>query len=149
MKNDRITGGAIAGIIGAVVQNIYGQIVKGIGLTDVAFVDFAKVIAFGKPVPGTISFISGLLAHLTLGMIFGTLFALIVMKTSSKYFLFKCIGYGAALWFITLGLGSIFKLPLFVGILPVPQLTTFVGAQAFGLATGYSLKIIQDKTSLV
>lgn len=149
MKNDRITGGAIAGIIGAVVQNLYGLIVKGVGLTDITFVDFATVIAFGKSTHGIIGSITGLLAHLTLGMIFGTLFALIVMKTSSKYFLLKCIGYGAALWFITLGLGAIFKLPVFTGIPPVSQLTTFVGAIVFGLANGYSLKIIQDRTSLV
>lgn len=149
MKNDRITGGAIAGIIGAVAQNLYGRGVKAVGLTDRAFVDFANVIAFGKPNQGFIGAISGTLAHLTLGMILGTLFALIIMKTSSKYFLFKCLGYGAGLWFMTLGLGSIFKLPLFVEIPPIPQLTTFVGAEVYGLVTGYSLKLIQDKTSLV
>jgi len=123
MKNDRITGGAIAGIIGAIVQDVYGIIVKATGLTKVAFIDFAKVIAFGKPTPGIIATITGTLAHLTLEMILGTIFALIIMKSSSKYFLLKSLGYGAAL--------------------------SFIGALVFGLFNGYALKLIQDKTSLV
>jgi hypothetical protein len=128
MRNDRISAGALAGIIGAVVQNIYGQIVKGLGITDRAFLDFAKIVLFHKPYGGVLGFIAGTLSHLTFGMITGVLFVCLIKRTSSKYLYFKGMGMGMTIWFFSLGMGTLFDLPLFQDIPPVPALTTFAGA---------------------
>ncbi|KUO53408.1 MAG: hypothetical protein APF76_09205 [Desulfitibacter sp. BRH_c19] len=149
MKSDRATAGAIAGILGAITQDIYGLTVKGIGLTDRAFIDFAKVIAFRTATSGTLSFITGLVVHLTLGMMFGLLFSYIISMTSSNFYYYKAIGYSAGLWFWTLAVGSMVNLPLFAGIPVISQITTFVGALIFGLAMAYSLKLLENKTEIV
>ncbi len=146
---DRLVAGGLAGIIGAIVQNIYGFAVKGLRLTDRTFADFAEVIVTFKSFEGIIAFIVGLIAHLIVGLIFGIIFAYVIAATSSRYYLIKGVAYGAVLWFLLLGFGTIFKLPLFKEIPPNAALFTLVGAVLYGLVTAYSLRLLDAKTRLL
>ncbi|PKM87785.1 MAG: hypothetical protein CVU87_08955 [Firmicutes bacterium HGW-Firmicutes-12] len=48
LSEDRLIGGALAGAVGGIIQNLYGVTVKVLGLTDRAFIDFAVVTATFK-----------------------------------------------------------------------------------------------------
>ncbi|MDT3700099.1 MAG: hypothetical protein RO469_11805 [Thermincola sp.] len=149
MKHDRIMAGAIAGCIGTAAQNIYGQTAKALGITDRAFLDFARIILFHKSYGGVFGFIAGFIAHLTFGMLSGALFAYVIRKSSSTHLYFKGSVMGAAIWFFSLGIGTLYNLPMFVDIPPIPALSIFVGALIWGLVTAFSLKILEKKTNLI
>jgi len=67
MKNDRLTAGAISGIIAAIIQNAYGSVAKAVGITDIAFSDFAKAIIFNQSLDGISGFVAGALSHMAFG----------------------------------------------------------------------------------
>ncbi len=149
MNEDRLVAGFISGTIAALIQNIYALIIKALGWTDRAFSDFAGVLIMFKSYPGPLAFIIGVIAHLTFGGTLGYFFALLVKNTSSKYFLLKVIIWGPFLWFAILGIGAIFRLPLFTVIPPVPALTTLIGASIYSFSNGYILRYLEKKTNLI
>lgn len=146
---DRLISGSLAGAIAGLIQNLFGQTLKALGITDRAFADFAKVLIMYKPYQGTLAIIVGVISHIITGLIFGVIFAYIIQKTSSKYLLTKGIAYGAVLWVLLSGFGTMFKLPMFFDIPPRAALTTFVGALIYGFVTAYALKFIDNRTKLL
>jgi len=80
---------------------------------------------------------------------FGVLFAYIILLTSHRYYVLKGLGYGAILWFLLMGFGTIFNLAQFQDIPPTPALTTFIGALIYGIVLAYNLKIIDKNTHLL
>ncbi len=149
MKNDRLLTGALAGLIGSVAQNIYGQIAKGLTITDRAFLDFAEVALLNRTYGGFLGIVTGTLSHLVFGILVGVLFAYLLRKTSSNYLYLKGLGMGIAIWFFSLAIGTLFKLPMFTEIPPGPALTMFVGALLWGAVTAFTLKMLERKTDLV
>lgn len=146
---DRLVAGALAGAVAALVQDAYGLTVKALGITDRIFTDFAAVMIMFKPEKGALGFLVGLIAHVIVGIIFGIVFAYIILKTSSNYFLLKGLCYGLILWFLLLGLGTMWRLPLFTVVPPKPALVIFVGALLYGLVTAYILKLLDQRTNLI
>lgn len=146
---DRFVAGALAGIIGAIVQDIYAITIKSLGIIDRSYIDFASVMIMSESIDGILGFMVGLLAHVGVGVLFGLGFAYIIKKTSSNYLLFKGIIFGLSLWFLLLGYGTTFKLPMFKNLPPLNALTTFVGAVIYGVVTAYTLRLIDKKTSLL
>ncbi len=146
---DRLIAGGLAGLIAGVIQNAYGAIVKAVGITDRSFSDFAEVLVMNKTAQTITGGIVGFIGHIIVGIMFGVLFSYIIFLTSHKYNLLKGVGYGAILWFLLMGFGTIFNLTQFKDIPPVPALTTFIGALIYGVALAYSLKMIDQKTRLL
>ncbi len=149
MKNDRLIAGAIAGVSGSVVQNIYGQVVKGLGITDRAFLDFAEVALLSRTYSGFFGIVAGIISHLVFGMLVGVLFVYLLQKTSSNYLYLKGLGFGIGIWFFSLAIGTMFNFPMFTETPPVPALVMFVGALLWGFVTAFSTKIIEKKTNLI
>ena len=79
----------------------------------------------------------------------GVVFVYLIKKTSSTYLYLKGIGLGITIWFFSLGIGTLYRIPLFTDIPPIPALTTFVGALIWGLVTAFSLIMIEKKTEMV
>lgn len=102
LTEDRLIGGMIAGSIGGIIQNIYGTVVKALGLTDRAFVDFAAVLATFKVHRGLSGYLVVSLFHLVFCALLGVIFAYLIKTTTSKYYWIKTVGYGLSLWFVTL-----------------------------------------------
>lgn len=50
--HDPIMHGAIAGLIGGIVQSIYGYTAKSLHFTDRIFMDYGEVIVLGQHKPG-------------------------------------------------------------------------------------------------
>ncbi len=149
MKKDRLVAGGLAGLIGSLVQNGYGQLTKVLGITDIAFIDFAEVFLAREVYGGVIGFIVGSLAHAAVGVLMGVIFAYIIRFTSSRYYLLKGLGFGFILWFILSGIGTIFNLKDFAHIPPNTALSTLGGALIFGLVTAYALSFLERRTGLL
>ncbi len=149
MKKDRLVAGGIAGFIGSLIQNAYGQITKALGITDRAFIDFAEIVLAREVYGGLIGFIVGTLAHAAVGVLMGVIFSFIIKFTSSRYYLLKGAGFGFILWFLLSGFGTIFNLANFAHIPPNTALSTLGGALIFGLVTAFTLGYLDRRTGLL
>lgn len=131
------------------MQSLLSLAVKALGWTERTFADFAEVLIMFRCYPGFWAFIVGMLSHLAYTGTLGYLFACLIKNTSSKYFLFKVIAWGFFLWFISLGVGTIFRLPRFTDIPPVPALMTLIGSIVYSFLNGYILRYFDKKTNLL
>ncbi|MHB9093804.1 MAG: hypothetical protein ACYC21_03960 [Eubacteriales bacterium] len=141
---DRLTPGALAGIIGASIQTIYALTVKSLRITDRVFTDFGKVLMMTNPYKGTLAFIVGFAAHLFLGALAGVALSYIIKYTSSRFYLLKGLGAGLVIWTFGLGIATLYKLPLFGTIKPVPSIVILIGSLIYGLITAIALKMITN-----
>lgn len=146
---DRLVGGVIAGAIGSIFQNIYGVIVKALGLTDRAFIDFAAVLATNKIHQGFLGYLVTSLFHLVFCALLGIIFVYLIKVTSSKYYWVKAIGYGLSLWFIILSAGTIFELPLFKDIPLSATISTLIGSLLYTIVLGWVLQYLERRTNLI
>jgi len=146
---DRLVAGGLAGIIAGIIQYGYGMVALRLGITDRIFGQFSDIIFGGLVYSGILGTIISLLTHLAVTITFGVIFAYIIAKTSSRYYLLKSIGYGLLLWFFLSGFGAILRLPLFWHIPVQPALVVLGGAIIYGLALGYTLKLIDKKSELL
>ncbi|WP_214659145.1 DUF1440 domain-containing protein [Candidatus Formimonas warabiya] len=145
---DRLIAGGLAGIAGAIIQITYGIITEALGITDRSFDEFAKVLIMFKPYKGLLASVVGAISHICIGLVFGVIFAYLILITSSRFLMIKGIGYGAVLWMLLLGFGTIFELPDFKDIPPQPALSIFFGAIIYGSITALTLKYLESRTKL-
>ncbi|WP_066633538.1 DUF6789 family protein [Desulfolucanica intricata] len=146
---DRFTAGALAGIAGAVIQDLYSFIIESQGIANRSFSDFGRIMVMLKPYGGTLASIVGFISHITVGILFGILFAYIILKTSDKYYLTKGFIYGLALWFLLLGFGTMWRLPMWTNVPPPTSLAILIGSIIYGLVTAYTLKLLERRTKLL
>ncbi len=139
-KNDLLTPGAISGIIGALLQDSFGSILKSLHVTDRIFVDFAKILVLSHTTHGLLSFIIGWVAHLTIGAVFGVIYSYMIKFSTKNYFLFKGLGLGILSWGFLLSMGTFYKMPLFATIEPVPGIIMLIGSSIWGIITAITLK---------
>jgi hypothetical protein len=149
LKKDRLIGGAFSGVIAATIQAGYGYIVKGLKLTDRAFVDFSKTFFMYKNYHGLYGEIMGIIIHLALGAVWGVGFAYLIKLTSSRYYYIKGFGYGVVLWLFIGTAGTVLHIPLFIDVPPYAVLSTLIGGLVFGFVNAYILKVLEKKTNLI
>ncbi|MCW3489896.1 hypothetical protein [Dethiobacter alkaliphilus] len=146
---DRLVAGGVGGAIAGIIQYGYGLLAKSLGLTDRIFGQFSEVVLSSRVYTGTLGIIVGILSHLAVTVMFGVAFAYIIEKTSSRYLLIKATGYALVLWFLLSGFGTIFSLPLFEDIPPQPALVTLIGSFVYSIILAVTLKLFDNKTSLL
>jgi hypothetical protein len=146
---DRFTAGLISGMSASLVQIIYGLIIKAIGLTDRTFTDFARIYIMYKTYHGVVPFLIGFFTQIILCALVGVGFAFLIEKTSSKYLYIKGLGTGAIIWLFFGMSGTMFRLPLFFKLPPIPALITFIGALIYGFFLAYFFKLVETKTNLL
>ncbi len=101
---------------------------KLLGLTDRTFYDFGMSLIEFHPKKHVLDYLVGLVAHLTVSGIHGIAFACIIYFTSSRYFKLKGILFGFIVWFINLGVGTLFKVPSFTVVPASAALVTWVAS---------------------
>lgn len=146
---DRLTASALAGLIGALVQDVYDVIILSLKITDRVYTDFGKIIIMFKPYKGLEALIVGILAHFTICIIFGAAFGYISKLTSPRFYLLKGASFGAVVWFLLQGIGTLYDLPLFKDVPPRPALSMFIGAIIYGLVVAYTFRYFYKKTELL
>ena len=149
MKEDRLIAGAVAGTVAILIQTIYALTIKSLGLTDRIYIDFAKVIIISENRPGLSAFFIGLIAQLVIGGMFGVVFAFIEKFTSSRYYVLKGIFFGAILWFLLTGFGTMWRLPVFHEMPTNAAYSTLIGALLYGIALAYTMKLLEKYTNLL
>ena len=149
LKEDRLIGGAFSGVIAAFIQAGWGYVLKGLKLTDRAFVDFSKTFFMYKNYSGLYSEITGILIHLAFGAVLGVGFAYLIKLTSSRFYYLKGFGYGVFLWLFLGATGTAFGIPLFRNIPPYAVLSTLTGGLLFGFVNAFVLKFLEKKTNLI
>lgn len=141
--------GVISGMIGSLVQILYGFVTVGLKITDRTFEDFAKIFIMYHNQKGFLSFMVGFLAQIGLGGILGILFAYLIQKIYTDFYYFKGLGYGFVIWLFLGIAGTVFRLPLFHEIPPGPALVTLVGALIYGWVNAFCLRWIDRRTNLL
>ena len=139
---DKMMAGAVAGTVGAVLQDIYGYLAKAIGLTDRGFIDFARAVILYNINDGALETILALIAHIIWDLLLGILFAYIINSTSSSYYYLKAFIYGLALWFIIQAAGTLFRLPMFFHIPAWAALLTLIGAIIYSFGIAFTLRFL-------
>ena len=146
IKNDRSTAGAIAGLVGAFIQEMSAIVLKYLGFTNRSFIDYASILIMFHTAHSFMELVVAWIAHFAVGITMGLLFVQVFMITSSKYLFLKGIFYGFVLWFILLGLGTVFRLPEFTVIPWNVALSTFVGSIVWSLSVAYTLRLLERTT---
>lgn len=141
---DRLTPGAMAGMIGAIIQVIYGRIVVWTGLSSYAFTDFGKILILGTAKKGLLPFFIGATTHIILGTVMGVVLSYVIKYTSSRFYLFKGIGVGLGIYVFAFASGVYFKMPVVSKAPTSFALTVLIGSSIFGLVTSYTLKRITN-----
>ena len=140
---DKMMAGALAGTIGAILQDIYGYLAKVIGLTDRGFIDFARAVILYNVNGGILETILALIAHIIWDLLLGILFVYIIQGMSGSYYYLKALIYGIALWFIIQVLGTLFRLPMFFHIPAWAALLTLIGAIIYSFGIALTLRLLE------
>jgi uncharacterized membrane protein YagU involved in acid resistance len=140
---DQMISGAIAGTAGAVIQNVYSFLLRLWGLSDRGYIDFGRAVIFFQVKDGKLMSFLGLIAHITLDILLGILFAYIIKNSTSRYYYFKAIIFSLASWFFLHTAGTALRLPEFFNISSHAALTTLIGAFIYGLSSAYILRILK------
>ena len=151
MKKDRSVAGGIAGFIASVICDIVGIMYKSLGWTDRTFNDYATIIltyqVYSKE--GVFGLIISIISHSAVCIIFGVIFAYIIMFTSSNYLYVKGLGYSLVIWLLLNSFGTILNLPLFRNMPLNAAYATLSTALIYGLVISLTLKIIERKMHLL
>lgn len=143
-QHDQIMHGAIPGAIAGAVQSVYGYALKNLHVTDRIFMDYGAVLILGHS-PGKGISIIGLIAHILNAAMFGIVFGYIMKHSTKRYYVIKGIGLGIFIWGMSLGIGTLYKLPLFF---IVPYRAAYVmlgGALIWGIAMSLIYRYIDQK----
>ncbi len=149
MKNDRSTAGAIAGLIGALTQQIFSKVFEYLSITQKDFGDFSGVMVMSHSFQGVLAHVVQWLGHMAVGMLLGIIFSWLFMFTSSKYWWFKGVVFGFIFWFLLTSIGTLFKMPVWRVITPRSAITLLIGSLIYSVITAYVLKLLDDKTELI
>ena len=145
MINDRLINGAIAGAAGAVIQNLYAFAVRLFDYTGPTYITYGKIILAIEDNSGLLSNSMGLLGHFVWDIILGIIFAYIISSTTSRYYIWKGLLYGAVVWYFIKAGATMFKIPEIMGVNPATVVFFFIGALLYGLVVSYSLKVLDTR----
>ncbi|SHI21870.1 hypothetical protein [Desulfosporosinus lacus] len=151
MKKDRLVAGGIAGFIASITCDIVGIIYKSLGWTDRTFNDYATIIltyqVYSKE--GIFGIILSMISHAAVCIIFGVIFAYMIMFTSINYLYLKGLGYSLVIWLLLNTFGTILNLPLFRKMPLSVAYSTLSTALIYGFMVSLTLRIIDKKMHLL
>ncbi|HEY8464176.1 MAG TPA: hypothetical protein VIM29_09190 [Bacillota bacterium] len=112
MVKDWMISGIIAGGVAAVIQNIYGMVMKIFGYGGPFYIDYGKIVLFKRLPQGVLSDGLGLIAHLIWDIVLAMGFAYILHIGSSHYLWVKGLIYEMVIWFF-IEIGAVlYRIPL-------------------------------------
>lgn len=149
MEKDRFLFGCFSGIAGGIIALVtMGIPAKLLGLTDKLVYDYGMIIILGKPKYEFLDYVVGLLAHLSVSGISGTLFAFFIYLTSPRCLFIKGFFFGVGIWFFLSSIGTLYKVPMIMEKTAQGALVTFVTSGYWGLITPLFLKIFHAKLTV-
>jgi len=151
MKKDRFVAGGIAGLIASVTCDIVGIIYKSLGWTDRTFNDYATIVLTNQiySEKGIFGLILSMISHAAVCIIFGVVFAHLIMFTTSNYLYLKGLGYSLIIWLLLNTFGTLLNLPLFKNMPLNVAYSTLSTALIYGFMISLTLSIIDRKMNLL
>ncbi|HBF37734.1 MAG TPA: hypothetical protein DDW50_10470 [Firmicutes bacterium] len=143
--NDKIILGALAGTIGAFLQDLCGYIAEIIGFSDRGFIDFARAVILFNIKSGALETFLASIAHIIWDLLLGILFAYLIKNTSDSFYYLKALIYGLVLWFMIHTAGTLFRLPLFFRIPASAAMATLLGAIVYSLGIAFIIKFLEKR----
>ena len=141
--------GAVSGTIGAIASIIPGLLEKNIlKLAKLTFLDYASVLTVGHQATDIWHWLIAAIGHITFGAAMGIAFAFFIKKTNNESLIFKGCGYGALLWLVTLGIGTLFKMRHFTVVDPSDCFFILVDAVVYGLITSVAYRLLTKKREI-
>lgn len=145
MINDRMTRGIIAGVVSAVVQDVYTFAARTVGFTKIDYEDFAEALIFSRLLPGFFPSFFGLIGHLAWNTFLGVVFVYLIKFTSSRYYVLKGLTVGVFTWWFVKVFFSIVRIPGIVSPSSKEVGVYLIGSLLFGLSVAYTLKLLDTR----
>lgn len=147
MIKDDIVKGLIAGIAGAVCQNLYALGTRVLGYQGPLYVDYGKILLFYSSRRGWLPDILGLIAHFIWDIILAVFFVYFIKYTSSRHRLLKGIVWALAVWFFIKTGATLYKIPVIIHVEPVTVVVFLIGSIIYGLALVLALNRMEQGVS--
>lgn len=146
MINDRFTKGVIAGMSGAILQNIYAYFAELLGFTNTIYLDVARAVLLNGNYQGFFAILVSFLGHLIIDSFWGVVFVFLIIKITDEYFIFKGIVFGFGIWFLVrVIITKFFNLPVLSNNTPEIAFFFFIGAALFGLTLTLVLNLLNTQ----
>jgi hypothetical protein len=101
---DTITIGTIAGSISTITITLFTWILRLLGFNFISIWETAANIILNKGlIHEPVGYFIGMVAHFTLGAIFGIMLAYMLRLTGKDFYILKGIGLGALFWLGSIG----------------------------------------------
>lgn len=149
MYNDPFAKGAIGGLSGAIIQNIYAYIGRLLGFTNVDYLNVSQAVLLDCNSQGFFAILVNFLGHLIIDSFWGIVFAFLIIKITKAHLIIKGILFGLAIWFLVrVIITKVFHLPVLSDNTPEIAFFFFVGAALYGLTLSLVLKSLDNHKSL-
>ena len=146
--HDRVVRGFLAGIIASVPGFTLSQIAIHFKWTAYRWLDFTAVFIYGH-LPESLGeqIFAAIVTILFVGLL-AILFSFLVPKISSNYLELKSWLYAIAVWFCSLSVITLFKIPLIEQAPLRSAIMNFILASVWGLIFGYVLRWLDARSKV-
>ncbi|SFG69578.1 hypothetical protein SAMN05660649_02393 [Desulfotomaculum arcticum] len=133
---DRTFRGAIAGIIGGIIMDVWDLIsYHFLQIGSFRYLDWAAMMIYGEPPENIYETIVSLITQVLWAGFLGIIFSFILIKITSRGYLIKGALYGFIASFIIFAIPVLFKVPHLDQTGPNTQISHFIGAIIYGVTT--------------
>ena len=148
---DRFVKGFISGIIAWVPTFIFNYGAFYLKLSTLRWSDFAGIMLYGKKPHGLPENLFALLGVIFFLGLLGVVYAYLIPKLLSEYYVFKSWVYGVTLWFVFYSVTLLFKVN-YLKLIPLKTaICNFIGASIWGITLGLAFfflnNILKEKNS--
>ena len=133
-KDDKYLQGLLAGLAGGVAAMFVNLLVILLfKIKILRYIDFAGVMAFGKMPHGFWENAFALVVYCGFASTLGIFFRYLLPCLSENWLYLKGMHFGAAVWFSSYAITTLYQSPHFVSISLASAFTNFCAALAYGL----------------
>lgn len=137
---DRFMDGFVAGVTGAMATAVFNRLaVDFLNFGRIRYVDFAAIIMFGRSANGFWETSFAQIVQLAFSGVMGATFTYIIGAISKRYYWFKSILFGGAVWFVSYAIATLFKVPGLDRVDPVSAFQNMISSVLFGVVAAWVL----------
>ncbi|MGI6630587.1 MAG: hypothetical protein ACOX4H_08740 [Bacillota bacterium] len=142
---DRITAGFISGFAAGIGMNVIDWTVNAAYGEKEYLYSWASVVIYGRMAENTWEIVFSQVGQLFFAGFLGIIFAYIMLKLTSRNYLFKGWLYGLIAWFGVYGISTIFRIPFISAHSTVIVTSHLLSASLYGVLLGAGLHQISKR----
>lgn len=138
---DRFSCGFLAGIIGAVVMDVWSFISHSfLSYAELQFLDWASVLLFGRLPANMVETVISLLAHIAWTGVIGIILAYLMPLITARQYLYKGALLGFVFGFMFLAIPIVFNVNSLNSHATGTVVTVIIGSLLWGIVTASLLR---------